>query len=468
MKTNLSYYSRRTDSHRHDKFKLLRLSYDNSIEGWAAEAKFWALNDIIAESDMCLLDLQHPRKKAMIAVELNFTLPELDHFLSTLVSPDIELLFQPSPGIFSTKKVLAALSIVLAGRDKARERKKKNSAKEGFSNQSSPELGESSPELFRNSPGNISSSSLSNKSMDSSPELLGSSPELIKSSPENISNISISPVSLNSSPELYESLPKLIKSSHGKNISSSPILTYSLKNSSTEEVNPVQETDLTPDFSTSICSSPEPCESSPELFQSSPEQNNKVKVKEVKVKESKFLKSKINVKVNHFEESRYLHPPSLIIHQKSPPPHFYVFENFFTDAYDFTDLRLLRSKIPEIFSKICSLTLTTSEVSRVYNILLRAAALDMVFKAKTMVEMFSDYLNLPPEKRNIPYLCSRLAGKIDDALILFREKQSAALKESERSETQFFLSNPDEDNSIRSIITSLTKEKTFSLTTDSS
>ncbi|MCK9210352.1 MAG: hypothetical protein M0P61_05880 [Ignavibacteriaceae bacterium] len=446
MKTNLSYYSRRTDSHRHDKFKMLRLSYNNSIEGWAAEAKFWALNDIIAESEMCLLDLQQPRNKARVAVELNFTLPELDHFLSTLVSPDVELLFQPSPGIFSTKKVLAALSIVLAGRDKARERKKKNSSKDEFSNQSSHEL------------------------VESSPELLGSSHELIKSSPENISNISVSPVSLNSSPELYESSPELIKSSHGKNISSTQILADELKNNLTERVNPVQETDLTPDFSTSICSSPEPCESSPELFQSSPEQNNKVKVKEVNVKESKFLKSKINVKVkvNHFEESRYLHPPSPIIHQKSPPPPFYVFENFFTDAYDFTDLRLLKSKIPEIFSKICSLTLTTSEVSRVYNILLRAAALDMVFKARTMVEMFNDYLTLPPEKRNIPYLCSRLAGKIDDALILFREKQSAALKENERSETQFFLSNPDEDNSIRGIINSLTKEKTFSLTTDSS
>lgn len=448
---------------------MLRLSYNNSIEGWAAEAKFWALNDIIAESEMCLLDLQQPRKKAMIAVELNFTLPELDHFLTTLVSPDVELLFQPSPGIFSTKKVLATLSTVLAGRDKARERKKKYSSKEVLSNQSSLELVESSPELFLSSPGNISISSMSQRSSNSSPELLESSHELIKSSTENISDISVSPVSKNSSPEFYESSPELIKSSHGKNISSTQILANELKNSPTEGVNPVQETDLTPDFSTSICSSPEPCESSPELFQSSPEQNNKVKVKEVNVKESKFLKSKINVKVkvNHFKESRYLHPPSPIIHQKSPPP-FYVFENFFTDTYDFTDLRLLKSKIPEIFNKICSLTLTTSEVSRVYNILLRAAALDMVFKARTMVEMFSDYLTLPSEKRNIPYLCSRLAGKIDDALILLREKQSAALKENERSETQFFLSNPDGDNSIRGIINSLTKEKTFSLTTDSS
>lgn len=123
MKTNLNYYSRRVDAYRHPKFKTLRVTYGGGTEGWAAEGRFWALNDIIAEAEMCQLDLSKLRNKATIAEALGMSFDELDHFIEVLSGPDIELLFEIEPGIFSTKKVRETLDTVLVEREKARNRK---------------------------------------------------------------------------------------------------------------------------------------------------------------------------------------------------------------------------------------------------------------------------------------------------------------------------------------------------------
>lgn len=142
MKTNLEYYPRRADAHRHPKFKTLRLSFPNPCEGWAAEGRFWALNDMIADAENCQLDLSKKRNKATIAEALNLTLEEFSDFIEILVSEDVELLEEISENIFTTKKVHETFSTIQVEREKARKRKGTPEKVK-----SSPELSESSPEL---------------------------------------------------------------------------------------------------------------------------------------------------------------------------------------------------------------------------------------------------------------------------------------------------------------------------------
>ncbi len=141
MKSNLEYYYHRKDSHRHPKFKLLRALYGGGDKGWAFEGRFWALNNIISNSENCELDLTKKREKAVAAEELNLSLNELDNFIQTLLSDDIELLIETEPGIFTTKKVKEAFGKVSDEREKARIRKDK-----GKKTVSSDEINESSGE----------------------------------------------------------------------------------------------------------------------------------------------------------------------------------------------------------------------------------------------------------------------------------------------------------------------------------
>jgi hypothetical protein len=53
--------------------------------GWAAEGKFWALNNMIAASDGGILDLNDEIKRVSIAVDLDFELPEFDEFIQFLI-----------------------------------------------------------------------------------------------------------------------------------------------------------------------------------------------------------------------------------------------------------------------------------------------------------------------------------------------------------------------------------------------
>jgi len=81
MKNNLSYYQHEVNSHNHWKFKTLRRKYQ-----WAGEGKFWALNNMIGESEGCRLDISNPDKKASIAADLDFDLSEFDEYLDCLVT----------------------------------------------------------------------------------------------------------------------------------------------------------------------------------------------------------------------------------------------------------------------------------------------------------------------------------------------------------------------------------------------
>lgn len=76
----LSFYSHKVNSHNHWKFKLLRKQY-----GWAGEGKFWALNNMIADSNECKLDLTDDSKKEQIAADLDFEKDEFITFIRYLV-----------------------------------------------------------------------------------------------------------------------------------------------------------------------------------------------------------------------------------------------------------------------------------------------------------------------------------------------------------------------------------------------
>lgn len=80
MKNNISYYQHDTNSHNHWKFKTLRRKY-----GWSGEGKFWALNNMIGESEYCILDLSDETKVMAVATELDFEVSELREFISFLV-----------------------------------------------------------------------------------------------------------------------------------------------------------------------------------------------------------------------------------------------------------------------------------------------------------------------------------------------------------------------------------------------
>jgi hypothetical protein len=79
MKYNLTYYRHEADSHNHWKFKTLRRKFS-----WEGEGKFWALNNIIADSDYCTLDLSDEVKLFSTAADLDFEVEEFKDFLKYL------------------------------------------------------------------------------------------------------------------------------------------------------------------------------------------------------------------------------------------------------------------------------------------------------------------------------------------------------------------------------------------------
>ncbi len=131
MKKNLVYYQHYTNSHQNPKFILLRSKY-----GWAGEGKFWALNNIAADSDNCLLDISKAYKVATYAEVLGFTVSEFRLFVDYLVN-ECEL-FHKIGNIHITNEILQEnIQEIMKKREASRKRKEKSE--------------ESLPELFKNS-----------------------------------------------------------------------------------------------------------------------------------------------------------------------------------------------------------------------------------------------------------------------------------------------------------------------------
>lgn len=120
MKNNISYYRHEVSSHNHWKFKTLRRKYT-----WSGEGKFWALNNIIAESPECRLDINDDDKKAAIAAELDFDVPEFETFITYLIK--VCKLVKMEEGMLITGITQEILSEVSEKRERQRNWKKEKS-----------------------------------------------------------------------------------------------------------------------------------------------------------------------------------------------------------------------------------------------------------------------------------------------------------------------------------------------------
>lgn len=94
---------------------MLRVKY-----GWEGEGKFWALNNRIAESENCELNLSKKYNKASIANDLDFTLESFDEFLEYLEN-DCDLIIKEDNHI--TTEIIRE---VLLGVMEERKRNKQN------------------------------------------------------------------------------------------------------------------------------------------------------------------------------------------------------------------------------------------------------------------------------------------------------------------------------------------------------
>jgi len=119
MKNNLAFYSHYVDSHNHWKFKLLR-----SLLGWEAEGRFWALNNMIAASDQCILKINKKNIRACVISDLGMDENSFTEFLNILTN-DCELLINLD-GSITTELVRDSLKLVMKEREAARIRKKQS------------------------------------------------------------------------------------------------------------------------------------------------------------------------------------------------------------------------------------------------------------------------------------------------------------------------------------------------------
>ena len=118
MKDYLIYYQHFTNSHDHWKFKLLR-----SLLGWSAEGRFWALNNMIARSSQCILNLNKKAIKASVMSDLQMDENEFDNFINILTN-QCELLINID-GNISTDIVRENHKEVMKERIRTKERREK-------------------------------------------------------------------------------------------------------------------------------------------------------------------------------------------------------------------------------------------------------------------------------------------------------------------------------------------------------
>lgn len=121
MKQNIEFYPHYATSDQHAKFKMLRVQF-----GWEGEGKFWALNNRIALSEGCCLDISKKYNKAALASDLNFTLDEFTKFIIFL-KDDCELIKECENGTITTDIIQEVFAKVMQDRGKARERHRRTS-----------------------------------------------------------------------------------------------------------------------------------------------------------------------------------------------------------------------------------------------------------------------------------------------------------------------------------------------------
>lgn len=93
--------------------------------GWAGEGKFWALNNMIAESENCMMNIEDLRQVEVIATDLDLTAEEFLKFIQFLV--DKIRLVMVENGFITTQMVQEVLNGVSKKRGYQRNWYKSNS-----------------------------------------------------------------------------------------------------------------------------------------------------------------------------------------------------------------------------------------------------------------------------------------------------------------------------------------------------
>lgn len=117
MKNNISYYPHKTNSNNHWKFKTLRKKFS-----WAGEGRFWALHNIICDSEDCFLLLEDEEKFLSVAADIDLTSEELSAFIDFLITK-CKLLVKGENGI-TTETAQETLNGVMSNRKYQRDWKK--------------------------------------------------------------------------------------------------------------------------------------------------------------------------------------------------------------------------------------------------------------------------------------------------------------------------------------------------------
>lgn len=140
MKNDLPFFSHDNDARNNLKMKALRARY-----GWTGYGQFWALNEAIAASPACRLDISRKVIRAGVACELGLTPDGFDDFLTFLSDPDECGLIVYEDGIVTTDRTQEDYERIAPEREKARARyirKATSGEKSTFSGEKSETSGE--------------------------------------------------------------------------------------------------------------------------------------------------------------------------------------------------------------------------------------------------------------------------------------------------------------------------------------
>jgi len=124
MKNDLPYFSHDNNARNHPKLKALKGKYS-----WEGLAKFWALCEIIAETNGAFIDISRKINKLNLISELDFNEIELDEFLSFLSDPEIDLINIQDNKI-TTDRINELHKEVMNKREQARNKKQQKKNKQ--------------------------------------------------------------------------------------------------------------------------------------------------------------------------------------------------------------------------------------------------------------------------------------------------------------------------------------------------
>jgi hypothetical protein len=124
MKDNLPYFSHDNNARRHPKMKALKTKY--GLEGYA---RFWMLNERIAEAPDAFIDISKKVNKLDLASELDLDENGLEKFLEFLSDPEIDLI-NITDNKISTDRITELFSKLTENRERERDKKQRKKEKE--------------------------------------------------------------------------------------------------------------------------------------------------------------------------------------------------------------------------------------------------------------------------------------------------------------------------------------------------